>query len=315
MKKILVYTFVLCLQCTVSSFGQTWSTLPADLLVDMKTSSPGTALTASIMTAGTVSVNCTPGTVCKWAAPPTNAFSVGPGLPACGNLGPVQMNGTGGTLYPAQALNFNSIAYNDSVPGPGSNEIMTFSGSAASATAVSALVCLTIGPPAQPLSGSDYDRLIFFNTAGNYAVLQFNNQNGCTPPAGYIGARIEVKPTAHSSCIYVLPQQTYWFSLYWNINTGVTYLYAFTSGGTQISCGAVSSTCLSNGAATVIAGNKGGGGLHQMYFGNNENGFYTGGTTTYFHNIMVNWTSTPNLMFWTGGAAVQPPTNLKATVQ
>src|SRR2546426_1075606 len=221
MKKILVYTFVLCLQCTVSSFGQTWSTLPADLLVDMKTSSPGTAVTASIMTAGTVSVNCTPGTICTWAAPTTNAFSVGSGLPACGNLGPVQMNGTGGTLYPAQALNFNSIAYNDSVPGPGSNEIMTFSGSAASATAVSALVCLTIGPPAQPLSGSDYDRLIFFNTAGYYAVLQFNN----------------------------------------------------------------------------------------------ENGYYTGGTTTYFHNIMVNWTSTPNLMFWTGGAAVQPPTNLKATVQ
>src|SRR5260370_36380032 len=124
---------------------------------------------------------------------------------------------------------------------------MTFGGWAASATAVSALVCLTIGPPAQPLSGSDYDRLIFFNTAGNYAVLQFNNQNGWTPPAGYIGARIEVKPTAHSSCIYVLPQQTYWFSLYLNINTGDTYLYAFTPEDTQIYCRALSCTCLSNG--------------------------------------------------------------------
>jgi hypothetical protein len=315
MRKILVCASFLLLTCTLSLCqSQSWSTLNADFVVDMNTSSAGASLTSGIMSAGTVSTDCTIGDDCVWASPTTSAFSVGPTQSGCSNLGPVQMNGSGGTLFPAQALNYNSVAYNDSIPGAGSNEILTFNGSATSATSVSALVCLTIGPPAQPESGSDYDRLIFFNTPGYYAVLQFNNGNGCTPPSGYVGARIEVKPTAHSSCIYVLPQQTYWFSLNWNINSGVAYLFAYTTGGSQISCGAVSSTCLSNGAATVTAGDKGGGGLHQMYFGNNENGF-NNGTTTYFQNIIVNWTSAPSPMFWATGTAVQPPTNLQATVQ
>jgi hypothetical protein len=184
-------------------------------------------LAKSIITAGTV----TSDTTFTWGTAPA-AFSVGVNQSECSNLGPVATQGTGGATYAAGSLNYNSLAYSDA--DSITDEMMTVSGTAAKATQVSALACITIGPPAQPTSGSHFDRVIFYNTAGYYAVIQFNNGNGCKPPTGYIGARIEVKPTAHSSCIYVQPQQTYWFTLYWNISTGVTCLHAYTPQGTPI---------------------------------------------------------------------------------
>jgi hypothetical protein len=275
---------LLCLPCSVC-FGQTWSTLPVDLVVSMNTSSPGTALTAAIANAGTVSSDCTVGTSCTWGPPTDSSFTVGANQNACSNLGPASLNG-GTTTYPAQSLNYNSIAHNDGVAGPGSIEVLTFSGAPASATSVSALVCLTLGPPAQPLIGSDWDMLSIYNSAGNFAVLQFNNSACPGLPSGFVGARIEVKPTTHSPCIALMAQQTYFFSLYWNINTGVSNLYAWTPAGTLI------------GNVTVTAGATGGGGLLKIYIGNNESGFNIG-TTTYFQNIMLDWTQGTNPLFWT----------------
>ena len=298
---------LLCLPCSVC-FGQTWSTLPVDVLVSMNTSTPGTPLSSSIITAGTVTSN----TSFSWSNP-SGAFTVGANQNACSNLGPVAMQGTGGTTYPAQSLNYNSVGYNDAYSF--NNEKMTMSGTAANATQISALVCITIGPPAQPSSGSDFDRFLFWNNAGYYAVIQFNNGNGCKPSKGYIGARIEVKPTAHSSCIYVLPQQSYWFTLYWNINTGLTYLHAYTAQGTPLPCDTTIPGCttlsgdaIANQTATVTAGDKGGGGFHQVYIGNNENGIYSG-TTSHFQNVMVNWTTAPFPLFWND----QNPTSYQLT--
>ena len=59
-----------------------------------------------------------------------------------------------------------------------------------------------------------------------------------------------------------------------------------------------------------------GGTLDHITIGNNEIG-YNNGTITYFQNLMLNWTTAPSPMFWTGGTSgtVQPPTNLKAAVQ
>jgi len=309
MRKILVCAFFLCMPCSLC-FGQTWSTLPVDMLVSMNTSTPGTALSSSIITAGTV----TSGTNLSWGTPPAT-FTVGANQSACSNLGPVAVNGS--STYPAQSLNYNSVGYNDA--DALTDEVASMSGSAASATAMSALMCITVGPPPQPESGDDFDRFIFWNTAGYYAVIQFNNGNGCTPPSGYVGARIEVKPTAHSSCIYVQPQQSYWFTLYWNITSGVAYLHVYTPQGTPVACDTTISGCttlsgdtIANQTATVTAGDKGDGNFYEIYFGNNEAGTYSG-TTTYFQNIMVNWTTAPFPLFWTSGS-VQPPTNLTATV-
>jgi hypothetical protein len=322
MRKVLICVFFLCLPCllflgeTSSTLAsQTWSTLPVDVLVSMDNGSILDALLSSlIITAGTLSSD----TSFSWGTPPS-AFSVGANQSACSNLGPVAMQGTGGAIYPANSLTGNSVAYNDA--DALTNEVMTLSGTAASATQMSALVCITIGPPPQPSSGSDFDRFLFWNNAGYYAVIQFNNGNGCKPPSGYIGARIEVKPTAHSSCIYVQPQQSYWFTLYWNINTGLTYLHAYTPQGTPIPCDTTIAGCttlpgdtIANQTATVTAGDKGGGGFHQVYIGDNENGT-SSGTTTYFQNVMVNWTTAPFPLFWTTTASVQPPTNLKVAVQ
>jgi len=266
----------------------------------MNTGSPGGALTANIMNAGTVSYDCTVGSNCTWGSP-SSGFTVGTDQSLLGNLGPVSMNGAGGVTYPAQSLKYNSFAHNDGVAGPGSVDILTFSGTPAQATAVSALVGLTPGTPYQPTSGSDWDAFIFFNGAGNYAVIQLNSI--CDSSVGY-GVRIEVKPTAHSPCIALTPQKSYYLSLYWNMNTGVANLYAWTPSGTLV------------GSVTVTAGNKGGGGLYQVWVGNNENASNSG-TFTYFQNTMINWTTAPNPLFWTGGTAQpQPPTNVKImTVQ
>jgi hypothetical protein len=307
MTKILICTFVLCSLCSVC-FGQTWSTLPVDLTVPMDTSSPGTPLTTAILNAGTVSYDCAIGTSCNWTSlagtgnnPPT--FLVGPNQAQCSNLGPVAMQGTGGITYAADSLDHNSVSYNDAYPGAGSNAVLTFS-PALSATQVSGLVCLYIGPPAQTDTGNDYDRMIFWNGAGHYSVLQFNNANGCTPPTGYIGARLEGSTGApHTACIYVLPQQSYWFSFYWNMSNGFMQLWVYTTEGTLI------------GTASQTVSATGGGGLSAVWFGNNEINSDPG-YFTYFQNMMVNWSTAPQPLFWTNGTSgsVQPPTNLNATV-
>jgi hypothetical protein len=298
-RKILICAFVLFFPFSVclGQTSQSWSTIPVDLIVSMNTSSANTPLTSDIINAGTVSYNCPVGTTCSWGAPAGNSFVVGPNQAGLTNLGPVSMNGTGGVTYPAQSLNFNSVGHNDGDAGPASVDILTFTGAPAQATAVSALVGIKLGPAYQPLSGDDWDAFIFWNTPGYYAVIQFNSQ--CTGSAGY-GVRIEVKPTAHSPCIAITPQQSYFYSLYWNINTGVANLYVWTTSGTPV------------GNVTVTAGDKGGGGLSQVWIGNNENGS-NAGTFTYFQNTMINWTTAPSPLFWTGGTPVAPPTGLGTT--
>jgi hypothetical protein len=79
-------------------------------------------------------------------------------------------------------------------------------------------------------------------------------------------------------------------------------------------CTTLPGDTVANQTATVTAGDKGGGGFHQIYIGNNENGT-SSGTKTYFQNVMVNWTTAPFPLFWTTTASVQPPTNLKVAVQ
>src|SRR5277367_6894484 len=90
-----------------ATFSQTWSALPVDLLVSMNTSTPGTAVSTSIANAGTVSSQCSVGSTCNWTG--VSDFNVGAYQGTMSNLGPIQMTGTGGALYPAQSLNYNNL--------------------------------------------------------------------------------------------------------------------------------------------------------------------------------------------------------------
>ena len=171
MTKIPFCAFVLCWPCSVC-FGQTWSTLPVDLVVPMNTSTPGTTLTQGIMDAGTVyGASCDAGANCIWGPPATGAFTVGANPGGLANLGPVAVNG--GTTYAANTLNYNSVAYNTDIPGPGTTVTLDISGAPGTATSVSGLVGLTT-PPIQPEMASNIDMLIFYSSNGDYAAMQFN---------------------------------------------------------------------------------------------------------------------------------------------
>lgn len=293
-------------------------TLNVDMVAPMNTSTPGTAFTTAIGNAGTV---CSSGTTCSWSSVASGGsysptFLVGANQGAFTNLGPVQVNGTGGTLYATDSLNGNSIGHQDGDPGAGSNAQMNFSGTATSANAVSALVGFTLTMPGegQETNANDFDMFIMWLENGTYDVIQFNAQNTGTAcdgiTSGQIGVRIEGKPTIHTPCIPLTAPGSYYVSLYWNIATGFTQMYVYTAAGKQVPCvsgvGGGSGTCNADGSTSVTMGDTGST-LSDITVGNNEIGS-NNGTITYLQNIMMNWTTAPNPFFWTGeGAAPVAP--------
>ena len=263
--------------------AQQWSTLSADALVSMNTSTPGTTVTSAIANAGIVSSQCTPGSTCNFSS--ASDFTVGANQSTCSNLGAVQMSGSGGALYPAQSLNHNNLAHNDA--GNNTNAYLKFSGAPAQSTVISALACITLGPPAQNSNGNDWDILGIWDMNGDYWEAQLNSS---CPGSNEYGIRMEVKPTAHSSCIPLAPQSTYYVSIAADTSTGYGVIWILTPGGTLV------------GTASITAGDYGAP-LSYIQMGNNENG-NNSGTTTYFQNLMVNWTSasTSEPLFWTNNS-------------
>ena len=254
----------------------------------MNTSTPGTTLTQGIMDAGTVyGASCDAGANCIWGPPATGAFTVGANPGGLANLGPVAVNG--GTTYAANTLNYNSVAYNTDIPGPGTTVTLDISGAPGTATSLSGLVGL-MTPPIQPEMASNIDMLIFYSSNGDYAAMQFNPH--CT--GSTYGVWIEVKPTAHSSCISVLPQTSYYFAMYYNFTSGLATLYVYNPNGTLF------------GSTSITSGDTGGT-FALVRFGNDESGFAPG--TSYFQNLMLNWTTAPNPMFWTPGSVLNPNPN------
>ena len=190
------------------------------------------------------------------------------------------MNGST-TTYAAGTLNYNSVAFNDDIAGPGNNETLTVSGAAAQATTVSDMVGI-LTPPKQPASGSDMDMVILWASNGDYAVTQFNPS--CS---GGFGVRIETgHPTLHSGCINVLPQTDYYFAMSSNFTSGLATLYVYNTDGTLF------------GNASVVSVSHPGSTFQKVTIGNNEGGFEPG--TTYFQNLMLNWTNASSgPLFWT----------------
>jgi hypothetical protein len=258
--------------------AQQWSTLPVDALVSMNTSTPGTALTSGIANAGTISSQCTVGSSCAWQSP--TDFEVGANSGNCSNLGAVQMTGTGGTLYPAQSLNYNNMAHNDA--NNNTNAHFDFSGAPAKATSTSVVFCVTTGAP-YISNGDDWDILGIWLASGQYYEVQLNN--ACNS-SGQFGVRIENgHPTSHSpTCIPILPQHTYYMMIAANFTAGTSTLNVYTPSGSLVG---------TTSASTTDAGST----LTYIQVGNNEGGS-NAGTFTLFQNIMVNWTTAPNPYFW-----------------
>jgi hypothetical protein len=291
---------LLFLGLATTAGAQQWSTLSADALVSMNTSLSSTTLSSSIGDAGTVSSQCTVGSTCSFGGSlggPSD-FTVGANQGACSNLGAVQMTGSDGPLYAAQSLNYKNLAHNDA--GNNTNAYWQFNGTPGSAKVVMALSCITLGPPPQPTSGSDWDIMGVWDTLGDYWEAQLNNK--CIGSSANYGLRIETKPTAHSSnCIPLAPQGTYYIEVIANMATGYGQVSAWTAGGTFL------------GTASSAAGDFGGT-FRYIQIGNNESG-NNPGTTSYFQNLMANWTSVSCTssscppIFWTNNS---PAANLLA---
>jgi len=289
MMKILISAFVACLLSSVC-FGQSWSTLPVDLLIPMNTSPtylPGTALTTAIANSGTVSNVCTVGTECYFSSLPVGAFEVGANHKACSNLGPVQMNGIGGTLYPAQSLNYNSYAHLDSANGA----IGMFQFRGISSKYITVTTCLTLSFPLQR-NGNDWDMIMIQDGSGLYADMQFND--ACTSSSAQIfGVRIEthvVNPK--SACVPLQPAQTYFLSMNWDLVNGMATLFVYTPTGTFI------------GSTYVVDTSTGS--LNDVRLFSNESGTNPG-TYSYYQNTMMRWASTPpsgTATFTSGSTAV-----------
>jgi hypothetical protein len=270
--------------------AQDWSTLNADIVVTGNGSSTGTTLTTAVGNSLTsCGGNCTVGTNVNFSGgpsggTPSTSFTVEANQNACSNLGPIQLQ-NGGTLYPAQSLNYNSLAHDDSANN--TNAGITLTGTPGSATTVSALACITLGPPLQTSSGNDWDVMGLWAGNGDYSEAQLNNS---CPGSSEYGIRIEDKPTAHSACIPLAPQETYYVALSVNFTTGFTSMWVYSAGGSLI------------GNVTHTAGDTGSS-IAYLQFGNNENGSNPG-TFTYYQNILIkfNGASTSTPLFWTNTA-------------
>lgn len=282
MKKLLLL-FAALLLAASASLAQTWGTLNVDLVMSMNTSTPGTALTTAIANAGTVSNNCVPGgagsTGCSYSSIATG-LTVGANQNACSNLGPVAIN-SGGPTFATQTLNYNNVAHPDTT----FNAISLFSfNSGIRPVNFTIAGCFSLGMPGQ-LNGNDYDMVWPQDNSGHGSIIQIGN--GCGGASGQFGVRIEANtPFSHSACIRLFPQSTYWFSLNSNGNTSISTLTVRTPSGTLVGQVTVTSTV---------------GAITQVRMSSNENGTDSG--TTFYQNVMMDWTGTPPVeIFWPNNA-------------
>jgi hypothetical protein len=274
--KILLAILLLAAPC----FGQgQWSTVNADALIQMNTSSPGTTFTTAIGNAGVVSNVCTPGAAgCNFTGTVTG-LEVGANQGVCSNLGPIQMNG-GGSLLSAESQNYNNIGHLDS--SNGTLGVLMNVGGAASSHYVQLTGCLTFSIPFQN-GGFDNDMIMMLESGGSneYFDMQFADYCG---GVGEPGVRIENRAVSpHSACIG-LPfgtgsaggGSTYYFALTWDMTNGIGLLYIFTPQGTL-----VGSTWLTEPTTTTYA--------YSRVFSNE--GGSNSGTYSYYQNMMLAWSN------------------------
>jgi sugar lactone lactonase YvrE len=253
---------------TQASQASQWSTLSADVVIPMNTSTPGTTLTTAIANAGTVSNTCVPGSTCSFDSVP-DGWTVGANQGVFSNPGPVQLD-NGGTLYPAQSLNYNNLAHLDSA----NSTINDFVFSNAAGNYFSILAGFTLGMPLQS-NGDDYDLIMVQDGSGLYDDVQVSE--GCGGSDGAFGVRIENHAVQHSPCISLsAAPSSYYMATTWDTVDGMACLWVWTPQGTPVGTSCETDT---------------GGSIGNVRIFSNENGTDSG--TTYYQNVMMKWTGTP----------------------
>lgn len=231
-------------------------------------------MTQEIANAGSVSSVCTVGSAdCEFTSVTSGAYEVGADESACSNLGPVQMNGSGGTLYPAQSLNYNNLAHSDA-DNTSVGATMNF-GSGADSHNVMLTGCLTLGFPEKE-GGYDWDMIMMLDSVGDqYFDMQV--EDDCDS-SGVMAINLENRAVQHTTCIDITPQSTFYFSMNWDMTNGIGTLFIFTPQGTLIGSSYLAEATSDSYSSTRVF--------------SNENGS-NAGTYSKYQNMMMTWTVTP----------------------
>ena len=245
--------------------GSTWGTM--DQWLQMNTSTPGTVLTTSIMGAGTI------GTADSWSlsTSPITGFTVAASQGAMGGSITVA-----GTTYPIGTTT-QSMAFDHGQSAPR----MVFASPARSGiTTVVANGFITFGPPSVGFSAANFDYVLLGDSNGHYATLQLNNGNANGAGSCYcVRLQTDGSGTLQSSNTPITPGHRYSYSLLFDEAGGVAKLALFDP-----------SNAFAQVGSTMTVAQKTGSTFTFMELGNAEGGKATG-TTSYFEDTMLDWTS------------------------
>lgn len=245
---------------------------PVDVFINMNTSSPGTALTTTILGNGAIGIANTDG----WGAVSMTNMTVEAHQTGCTLLGTPQVDGT----FYAIGTTSQSIGYNHN--GSSTVAQLGIDSNAVGYTDVTVLSCVTLGPPAVA-QGSAVIFDYFYSTidTGGYAAIQLNNGN-CGGAALYaFTIETDHSGVQHSTCTSALTQNTsYWLMYRFQSSVisggkGLASLRIYDTSGVQVGSEVTLPTRVGN--------------LNRVNLGNNEAGTASG-TKSYFENTVVRFT-------------------------
>lgn len=254
---------------------------PVDFFITMNTSTIGSQITTSTLTAGTVA--STSNANWSWAITSTTAMSIGTSSHSL--MVPIIVSST---TYPTSTVS-RTIAYNHNFADQTAQLTLPTGHNAATVAG-----WVTFGPPNVGASSSLFDYVLILGALdGRYAALQLSNGNGV--PGGAYTIKIETNPGGavqrSTSSITVVPSSTYWFSLKGDYTAGIASLALYNTSGTQVG----------NTVTTTMATGENAG---TIFLGNNESG--TASSTSYFENVVVD---TTNAAFPLGPGIILPGVN------
>ena len=255
---------------------------PATLFEHMNTSSPGTAMTTTILNNGMDSGNCTNGssTYCNWSSISGSGVQVGSNVAACDLLAPIAVRG-GSTYTTGTGHNSIEVLGADAF----SYAIMSFGiGSGAQSSNMSALFCVQTP---NSLGNGVLDLFRFSDLAGNQAVVEIQPIGGgnvCNSPSNsnqwfnfeytYLAGAAQ-----GGGCIIEQPNTVYWIAVNAN-ETATTWAYTvYSATGTIV--GSASGGAGTFGSSTSI---------NDILLGQFENGTPT--NNLYLQNLVIDTTGT-----------------------
>jgi hypothetical protein len=251
------------------------SSLPVDVLTHMNTSTPGTALTTTILGNGTDGGNCSnayQANNCSWSSVSGSGLEVGANVASCDLLEGVQVRG--GSSY---ALGYGEHSIEVIGPDGESSATLTTGSTQVNFVTKNATATFCVQTP-NAISTGVLDLFIMTDANGNNVALQLQDTSGGGACSGAdFDIELPVGGGQAASCIAQSANTVYWISVNVNETTGVVSYSVYSATGSLIG-----SWASSGGAGPE------GYGVSTFVIGNSEDGTPT--NNIYFQNLMIDTT-------------------------